>query len=436
MSSDSNTLFDRRSFVKSLLGGVAGGALGLAALNETLAASGATPMSLPPMVDPDEKFWQIVRQQFLLTTEKIYMNTGGLGPSPRVVVDTLFKTTLQLEEMGEHEHHLVYDVNKKAAKLLGAAPEEIALTRNTTEGMNIVARGLLLKKGDEVLMSTHEHVGGAIPWLALANDIGVKVKLFEPGMTQKENLDIIKKHLTRKTRVLSISHIPCTVGLVFPVNELTHICRENNIFYVLDGAHPPGMIPVNLHEIGCDFYASSGHKWLLGPKGTGILYVRKEMFEQWRPTYVGAYSGGEYDLDKTLFTHKHEANATEYGTRNTALSLALGAAIDFIDTIGQELIAERGKAMASYFMREVQKMQDDVKILTPTEDASRASIVTIKPKNISYSKLQGKITQEGNIRLRGVGEHHIDGIRCSFHVFNNFEEVDKLLFYIRKFAKA
>ena len=426
----------RRSFVSKLVGGIAGGALGLSALEKSLAFSN-TPAPLPkPKGSLDENFWKMVRNQFVLRRDKIYMNTSGLGPSPRVVIDTLIKSTLNLEEEGEHGHNLVHEVNKNAAAFLGCLPEEIAITRNTTEGMNIIARGLPLKKGDEVLMTTHEHPGGAVPWLALANDIGIKIKMFEPGSTKQEMIDLVKKNITKKTRVLSVCHIPCTVGFIYPVKEFAEICRNNNIYYVLDGAHPPGMIPFNLHETGADFYAMSGHKWLLGPKGTGFLYIRKEMFKHWKPRHVGAYSEKKYEFENLVFEHKHEASTIEYGTRNTAIALALGAAINFIDTIGIENVAARGKAMADYFLAELLQMPELLTVLTPMEESSRASVITFKPKNMLYTDLQGKIAEEANIRLRGINEHKLNAIRCSFHVFNSFDEVDKLLFTIKKILSA
>ncbi len=436
MKLKSDNGLSRRKFVTKLMGGIAGSALGLSALEESLASS-SPPLPLPkPNGSLDENFWKMVKNQFVIRSEKIYMNTSGLGPSPRVVIDTLVKTTLDLEEEAEHGHHLVHEVNEKAAKFLGCDTEEMAITRNTTEGMNIIARGLPLKKGDEILTTTHEHPGGAVPWLGLANDIGVKVKVFEPGKTKQEMIDRVKKNITKKTKVLSVCHIPCTIGHIYPVKELAEICRNENIYYVLDGAHPPGMIPFSLHETGADFYATSGHKWLLGPKGTGLLYIRKEMFEHWRPTFVGAYSEKKYDFEDLVFEHKHQANGTEYGTRNTPIALGLGAAINFIDTIGIENVAARGKSMADYFLAELLKMPELLEVLTPLEEESRASVITFKPKNMPHNELQKKIAEEANIRLRGIHENNLNAIRCSFHVFNTFEEVDKLLFTIKKILSA
>ncbi|MFC1726847.1 aminotransferase class V-fold PLP-dependent enzyme, partial [candidate division KSB1 bacterium] len=212
----------------------------------------------------DEKYWKMVRMQFPLTFDRYYFNTSGLGPSPRIVIDTVTEWTYKLETICETGHGDVHKVNEKAAKLLNADPEEIAVTRNTTEGMNIVVRSLPLQKGDEVILTSHEHPGGSIPWLALMKEIGIKIKLIEPDLTGESNLEIIEKNITKKTRVVSIDHIPCTTGMIFPAKEIVQLCRSKNIFTCFDGAHPPGMMPVDLKDIDPDFYATSGHKWLFG----------------------------------------------------------------------------------------------------------------------------------------------------------------------------
>lgn len=419
---------NRRKFITRMTEGAAGAALGLEFATEANSVNHSNIILDIKQARNEKEFWQLVRSCFPLSKEKTYFNNGGLGPSPYSVIETMHHETIKLETEGEHGHQLIHQVNEKAARLLNVETAEVAITRNTTEGMNIIARGLSLRKGDEVLLSTHEHVGGTIPWLALAQDIGIKINLFEPGKNQAENLNIIEQHITPKTRVLSISHITCTTGLIFPAKEIGQLCRDRDIIYVLDGAHPPGMIPLNLPETGCDFYAASGHKWLLGPKGTGLLYINKNIYDRWHPTYVGAYSdAGTYNIDKLSYQYKTEANATEYGTRNAAVALGLGAAIDFITTIGQERIAVRGKAMATYFRNRLKEEMPDIEILTPDDEDSYASIITFKSKKMPYSELQHKISEQKNIRLRGVGEHQLNAIRCSCHVYNNFADLDLLV---------
>lgn len=432
-----NSKMNRRKFMNRMVSGTAGAAIGISAARAAGNKSTKPDLSNLAQSRSDENYWKMVRLWFPLNPEKIYFNNGGLGPSHYYVLNTMQKATMELEFEGEHGHHQVHEVNEKAARFLNADPTEIALTRNTTEGMNIIARGLPLKKGDEVLTTTHEHVGGAIPWLGLVNDVGIKLNLFEPALTAAENLNLIESKLTKRTRVVSLSHITCTTGLKFPVKEIARFLHDRNIIFVLDGAHPPGMIPVDLHDIGCDFYATSGHKWLMGPKGTGLLYVKKEMFDVWKPTYIGAYSGdGNYNLKKSHFSHKHEANSTEYGTRNTSLALGLGAAIDFINTIGQQKIGERGQALADYLRKLLLENFPNIEILTPAENESNASIISFRFNELENNKLQHGIQSTHNIRLRGVDENDLNAIRVSLHVYNNFEQIDILVDTMKKVLKS
>lgn len=410
-------MITRRNFIKGV-------ATGLITLwwERRLSANGKIWEKTPR----DETFWKVVREEFPLTRDRIYFNAGGLGPSPRTVIDTVFNATMKLEEISETGHHLIERVREKAAKFLGANLSEVAFTRNCTEGMNIIARGIPLKRGDEVLMTTHEHPGGAMPWLALMKEKGVVVKTFEPGLTPEDNLNQIEANITRRTRVLSISHITCTTGLLFPAKEVCQLAKSKGLITVLDGAQVVGMIPIDLHEIGCDFYATSGHKWLLGPKGTGLVYVSEEMRRMFKPTFVGAYSDKHYDLDQRRLEYKESADCTEYGTRNTALVLGLGSALDFLSTIGMKEVAARGASLAAYLKQKLREIPN-IKVLTPMDPRASSSIVTFKVKDRKHTEIQHMLVHKYKMRTRPVGEHHINAIRVSLHLYNNFEEINRLL---------
>ncbi len=366
---------NRRSFLAGTLGALS--ALAVPGVNFGKSVfPPVTPKSGPRSVE-DPSFWDIIRAQFLLTDDRVYFNNGGLGPSPRRVIDRVYQATIELEEISETGHEKLEGVREDAARFLGCDPEEIAFTRSTTEGMNYVARGLKLRPGDEVLMSTHEHPGGAMPWVALKSELGIRIRLFEPANTAEQNYDVIAQNIGPRTRVVSISHMTCTTGTVFPVAEIAELCHKKGIIFVLDGAHPPGQMPLDLRETGADFYATSGHKWLLGPKGTGLLYIRKEMHEHWRPGFVGAYSA-DYDLDRLFYKPIRQAKTVEYGTRNIPLVLGLGEAMSFLSEIGLENVRRHNLALCNMLIEGLRDLPG-VRILTPTEPASRCSIVTFKP---------------------------------------------------------
>ncbi|MCK5739104.1 aminotransferase class V-fold PLP-dependent enzyme [bacterium] len=426
----------RRGFLGTLAGGAA-----MTALNWEMAEAASmlntNPEKALEILDQaanDENYWKIVRDWFPLKRDKVYMNNGALGPSTYYVANKMHEQTLYWETEGEHGHGEMHHFHEKMAKFFGADVDEVAITLSTTDSMNMIARGLPLKKGDEVLMSTHEHPGGWQPWGGMVNDVGIKVNLYEPGYTAAETLNRIESALTPRTRVIMMSHISCTLGQIFPVKEVGELCRARDIFYVLDGAHPPGMIPLNFHDLECDFYAGSGHKWLLGPKGTGVLYVSKKMLDVWKPTYVGAYSGTEGDsLEKgAYFRHAKMASSVEYGTRNTPLAMGMGAAMDFQDAIGREKIANRGRALATYLRNKLKTEMPDIEILTPEEERSYASILTFKSPKMGFHELQEALSENAHIRLRGIHEHQLNAIRCSLHIYNNYNEVDFLVDEMKK----
>ena len=190
-----NSMENRRHFLKKLAGGLAATTtfpwILSSAENAEAADNFYTALQnyTGPKNDKDEKFWDFVKQQFPLQDDLIYMNNGGLGPSPYQVIETIKLQMLKWESISETGHGIVEKVHEKAAKFFNCGIDEIAFTRNATEGMNIIAQGIPLKKGDEVLMTTHEHPGGGIPWLAIQKDKGIRVKLFEPGVTKNENLN-------------------------------------------------------------------------------------------------------------------------------------------------------------------------------------------------------------------------------------------------------
>jgi selenocysteine lyase/cysteine desulfurase len=429
-SSKSRT--DRRGFISRCVQGAALSSLplGLSACASPDEARSPSLDEILPLAGKGENdtFWTALRTLFPLDPELIYMNNGGLGPSPHPVIDAMIGQMMDLEKISETGHHLVADVRRKASRFLGCGEEELAFTRSTTEGMNIIARGLPLKPGDEVLLSTHEHPGGAMPWLALAKDLGIEIRLFEPGSGGSDTLERISSSITSRTRVLSLSHVTCTTGLVVPVQRIASLCRYKGIISVFDGAQSAGMIPVNLHALGCDFYATSGHKWLLGPKGTGLLYIRESMIGTWRPTYVGAYSDREYDLDRLLLEYLPEARGTEYGTRNTPLVKGLEAALDFLACLGMNRVSDRTRSMAA-FLKSRLAASGAVEVLTPMDDEASAAMVTFRPsdKSIKHHELVNRMKKKHNIRLRPVGEHGLDGVRVSLHIYNDFKEIDRLL---------
>lgn len=388
---------------------------------------------LPPArsnIDPrDESYWSLVRDHFPLTRDRIYLNTGGLGASPYVSIHELQTKMNELEEISEtgHSEELWHSIKASAGRIFGCDHEEVTYTRNTTEGVNIVCNGLPLKKGDEVITSTHEHVGNTISWLVRQKRDGIVMRVFEPSMSSaQENIDRIEKLINRRTRALSISHVTTATGQVLPVHEIGELARKHKLWYFIDGAQSAGMMPMSVHDMGCHAYATSGHKWLIGPKGTGLLYVRKDMLDTIQAKWVGAYSNtGNFDMVTGEVHLNPTAQRYEYGTLSTPLFVGLGASMDFLLGIGLDNVWGRVHAMGAALIEGLNSL--DVDVLSPQHPNEHSSMITFRLPNVDKGKIQTFLAKEYKLRTRGIYEGGLNGIRVSLHIYNSFKHVDRVL---------
>lgn len=393
--------------------------------------------SWPEIRPDDESFWKFVRAQFPLTEERAYFNTGGLGASPHVVIDAVKAKMDELEKVSEtgHNDQLWKEIKTAAGGLLGCDAEEIAFMRNTTEGINVVCNGLPLKKGDEMITTTHEHVGNSVPWLGLQKRVGVVTKFFAPStMSPQENIESIEKLITKRTRLISVPHATTTTGQMLPIKEISRLAKSKKIWLFVDGAQTAGMIPFNLHELGCDAYATSGHKWLLGPKETGLLYVRKEMLDVIEARFIGAYSDNGFDYAKGTLSLHPSAQRYEYGTVSIPLRVGLGAAISFVQRIGIENVWKRDSGLATYLFAKLQTIPH-VKVLSPAGEYERSAMITFVHEKVPYLELQAHLNTF-KLRTRGVAEGGVNALRVSCHVYNSFAELDRLIDGVRSAWKG
>jgi cysteine desulfurase/selenocysteine lyase len=304
-----------------------------------------------------------------------------------------------------------------------------------TDGINLACWGVPLQKGDEVILTTHEHVGNASPWMNRQKVTGIVIKKYTPAATAAETLNRIAELITKKTRAIVTPHIPCTQGQVIPIKEVCKLARDKGIFSLIDGAHGAGMMPLNLHDMGCDTYASCCHKWMMGPKGTGFLYVRKGFQDTVQSYYMGGGTDdGKWDIMTNPITIGNYApSAHRYfgGTQANGLYTGVNAAIDFIETIGIENIHRRIKSLGKYTQDRLLEFGDKIELLTPTEEVSRCAVNGFRIKGVDYHKFYDICAAE-KVRIRAVPENGINCLRVSTHIYNNKNEVDKLMDLIKK----
>jgi selenocysteine lyase/cysteine desulfurase len=383
--------------------------------------------------EDDEAYWSNVRQLFPLTRERIYLNNGTLGPSPYPVIEAVRQGMMKSDEYGDYGGY--EDCINSIAAFTGSDKNEIALTHNVTEGINIACWGVPLKRRDEVIISDQEHVGNALPWLNRQKLHGIVLKTFTPAPTAAETLERIAALITKKTRVIAVPHIPCTQGQILPVKEICTLAREKGIYSCIDGAHGPGMLPLNLHDMGCDTYASCGHKWMLGPKGTGFLYVRAGFGAVLQPYFVGGGSaGGDWDIVHSPgYMPPYADSAHRYfgGTQSLGLSMGVTASIDFLESIGMGNVNRRIKYLGNYVQQGLLSLGDKIELITPAEEQSYCGVNSFRIKDVPYNEFY-KTCFQNNIRVRAVPENGIDCIRVSTHIYNNRQEVDSLIDLVRR----
>ncbi len=397
----------------------------------SLAGTTLLPTTLLAAENPTElSYWQSVQAKFSIADHLKYFNNGTLGLSPKSVSEKVKSVMDEVDATGNHGdgQTLIASI----AKFVGCSPDEIALTHNVTEGINIAAWSIPLKRGDEVILTNHEHVGGATPWLHRAKRQGLKIKVIELKPTAAEVLQTISESITKKTRVIAVPHIPCTNGQILPIQEISKLAKQKGCWLVVDGAHPPGMLQLNLHDLGVDTYSSCCHKWMLGPKGTGFIYVKKEIQDQLLPTYVGAGSDIGWDMLSTppLYQgYAPNAHRYHYGTQNTALFSGVVAAIDFLEEIGMDRVELRCRSLAALFQQEILALGDRAEMLSPTEAASRSAVISFRLRNLPHDQFFRKAL-ENKFRVRSVTENGLNCIRVSTHIYNQPEQIKEFVEWI------
>ncbi|HYX67798.1 MAG TPA: aminotransferase class V-fold PLP-dependent enzyme [Terriglobales bacterium] len=425
-------MLDRRRF----LGTTAGLAAALAVHARLAAQESASPLRLPApeLYDHDqEKYWAELRELFLLPHDEVYLNNGTNGSSPRPVLRAVFDCYEQTEKMEQTdpEDYPIWgygpwnEYRDPLAAFVGCSRDELALTRNCTEGDNYIANGIDLKAGDEVLMSDQEHPSGEQPWLLRAKRYGIVVKKFQlpkPPRDAAQILNLVNDAITPRTRVIFLSHITTVTGVVMPVKEICTLARSKGILSALDGAHVIGMMRLNIHELGCDFYASSPHKWLQAPKGTGFLFVRNEQIDRTWSTLTTA----GWD-DPSLRAERFQ----RIGSSNVPSLAGLRAAIELANQIGMERIEKRHRQMCDYILGEMVKR--GAESWTSPDPALRCAIASVNVPPLQIGDMEATLWKQHKVRIRGGAPSKI---RLSTPYYLLKPDIDRFLATFDEYKKA
>ena len=440
-----NSHFSRRQF----LGSSAATALSVAAVGLFTSRASAQPSRPPageptPGLDqlkitgtPDEAYWRKVRAQFNLIGGLTFLNNGTLGPVSRLVCETheRWDRTLSEDPTNSFRAAELDVVRQKLAGFVNAGPDEVALTRSTTEGMNIFAHGLAWKAGDEVILSTLEHFGATDAYRGLEQRYGIKIRTIElPAIP--ESVDQIvgayEQAITANTRVIVVSHVAYVNGLVLPIKELADLAHRKGLLISVDGAQSFGVLPLDVAAVGLDHYAAPGQKWLLAGTGTGFTYVKKELQDKVQPL-MGNYSAegrrGAGGSPVRPSAHRYEQN----GQYNIPAALGIATALDLQLAIGKANIEARARELATRLRRGLQEIRG-VKLSTSTDPRFAANLTTFALGDQSPQDIAKALQDRAGIVVRTVKTENVNGIRVSTHFYNHPDEVDRLLSVVRALA--
>jgi selenocysteine lyase/cysteine desulfurase len=375
----------------------------------------------------DEQFWAEIALEYDLDDRYTVLNGGGNNPLPRRVTSAL----LRYQQMAASQprpfnyQFISYrdEHRRRLARLFGCKPGELALTRNTTEGLNTVARGLAFERGDRVLLSPFEEHYAYRAFEPLATRYGVELKVVDLPVapTAEQVVSAFARELTPRTRLLVASHIVDSWGYVLPVAELAKLAHDAGARLLVDGALSFGHIPVDVQQLGCDYFATSLHKWLNAPLGTGVLFVREDRIEELWPLYGVRGESGDIRKFESI------------GTRDGAAIAAIGQAIDFYELIGPERKAERLRFLLSSLIERLEGASG-VQIVTEPDPARRAGLARVVVEGWTGVDLTTALRDRYGFYAYGNFPGELDGVYVSPNVFNSTEDLERFAAAVTELA--
>lgn len=427
--------FSRRKFLSS-----AGKGLGLMVLSSTAvgamfeklqAATRRVADLSPDAAARDEDFWAVVQQAFSVTRGIINLNNGGVSPSPRIVTEAFVRYTWQQEDATAHTMWRILEpqsetVRQGLAELFGCSSEEIAITRNASESLEILLMGMDFKSGDEILSTTQDYPRMLTTLRQRELREGLKLRLIKIPIAPDNIEDIVapfEKAITPRTKLILMSHQINITGQITPVRQVCEMARSKGIETIVDGAHSFGQFDFKLADLGCDYFGTSLHKWLHAPKGTGMLFVRREKIPK-----VWALMASE---------EKNRADIRKFeeiGTHSAAMRLAIGEAILFHRAIGAKRKEARLRYLSRYWMDKL-KQNPKVGFNTSFDEKQFCAIANFKIAGIDPVRLGNYLMSEHKILTTPIVHDEFTGIRITPNVYTTLWELDRFCRIVGQIAK-
>lgn len=372
---------------------------------------------------PADSYWQMVRAQFPLEPGLLYLNAANVCPASRLVLDRHAQYLRDFQSNPSFQNRDKYvpmreSLRERIAKLLRVTPGEIAITRNTSEGSNIIVHGVALKPGDEVVLTSHNHPSNLDSWRVRAKREGfsvVTVPTSFPAKSADELLGALEKAVTPRTRVISVTHLTSTTGLLYPVKAVGELARRKGLYYHLDGAQTFGALDVDLSAIGCDSFSTSAHKWPMGPLEAGILYVKASRIGEIWPSIVTA--GWNDDISDA---RKFEV----FGQRDDPRVAALDPAVEFLAMIGMPRVESRVRELASRTKSGLREVPGIV-MRTNYEPELSGGVVKFNLSRMKAKEAYDRLYAKHRLAIALTASGESEGLRFSPHIYNTPDEIDQ-----------
>jgi len=386
-----------------------------------------------------------IRADFPVLSEVIYLDSAATSLSPEPVLAAMLEYEhVYRANAGRGVHRLAqiatqkyWDARVKVKRFVGAGTGELVFTKNTTEAVNLVARGLPWRKGDRVVTTLLEHHSNLLPWMRVRDRHGIDLRIIPSSADGTLDMADLEREITEGTRLVAVTHASNVLGNVVPVREIAGICREQGALLLVDGAQSVPHFPVKVGELGCDFLCFSGHK-MLGPTGTGALWMRRPEIE---PLLLGG--GAIEQVTATGYTLAEGPARYEGGTPNIAGAIGLGRAVVYLEALGMEAVQGHEQALTRQMIEGLSGI-DGVQVFGPGATAERIGVVSFTVRGMHPHDVAHLLDEEADIMVRSG--HHCcmplmtrlgtpDGtVRASLHCYNNEDDVERLVDTVRMIA--
>lgn len=426
---------DRRGFLASAgkgLGLMALSSTAVASLFENIKAAGRSVDHLSPIeAAADEDFWAHIQQAFSVTRGIVNLNNGGVSPSPRMVTEAFVRYTWQQEDATAYTMWQILEPQSETirtglAELFGCDAEEIAITRNASESLEILLMGMDFKSGDEILTTTQDYPRMLTTLRQRELREGLKLNLIKIPIAPKNVGDIaeaFERAVTPRTKLILVSHQINLTGQINPVKKVCEMARARGIETIVDGAHAFAQFDFKRDDLQCDYYGTSLHKWLYAPKGTGMLYVKKDKIPRiW--ALMASEDKNRGDIRKF----------EEIGTHSAAMRLAIGEAILFHNAIGGKRKEERLRYLSRYWMNNLKSIPK-VGFNTSFDPLQSCAIANFKIDGVDPVALGGYLMSKHKIFTTPIVHEEFTGIRITPNVYTTLWELDRFSNVVADVAK-